>query len=333
MGSEQRAVAPEENFKSGLREVAIADFDLVAHGTVRDVYRPHGSPLVAIITTDRQSAFGHVVCTIPGKGAVLNGMSSWWLENTSDLVRNHALQTPHPNVLIARYVPPERQLPFEVIVHDYMARTNSLTSFYPHYQVGERTIHEYNFPDRMKANERLDQTMVTAAYAGYHEQPLNHRQAAVLLDRRFSTETWEKVVTAAYALFERGRSELEDYDLILADATYKFAVDDDGEVMIIGELHTPDSSRIWLANTYEARLAAGEDPEGFDTEVLKRWLEYQGFSGEEGQAIPVVDPRIIAKMAAAYRRSFEMLDPAHTPGGITREDVIKHVVLEAFQFK
>ena len=259
------------------------------------------------VTTDRLSAFDRVIAGVPYKGQVLNELAAWWFAQTSDIVPNHVLSVPDPNVLIAREASP---LPVEVVVRGYITGVTS-TSLWQQYADGARTIYGHQFPDGLRKNTVLPYALVTpttkAAHGG-HDEPLT--VADVPQRGLMEPKLWGDTVEAALQLFQRGQEVAARAGLILADTKYEFGtvVDEDGEdgsLMLIDEMHTPDSSRYWVAETYEARLATGEEPESLDKEVVRRALLAAGYSGDS--APPALPDEVWQQTSARYIDAYERL--------------------------
>ncbi|CAN5844706.1 phosphoribosylaminoimidazolesuccinocarboxamide synthase [soil metagenome] len=229
------------------------------------------------VTTDRLSAFDRILAGVPYKGQVLNELSAWWFWRTSDLVANHALSTPDPNLLVARAAGP---LPVEVVVRGFITGVTD-TSLWQRYAAGARVIDGYRLPDGLTKNSALASPIVTPTTkgaSGAHDVPLS---CADVVDRGLvEPALWDDVTAAALAVFARGQQLAAGAGLILADTKYEFGLDAAGKLMLIDELHTPDSSRFWLAEGYEARLAAGEEPESLDKEVVRRAYTDAGYRGD-----------------------------------------------------
>ena len=229
------------------------------------------------VTTDRLSAFDRVIAGVPHKGQVLNQLAAWWFERTSDIVPNHVLAVPDPNVLIARNAQP---LPVEVVVRGYITGVTS-TSLWQQYADGARIIYGHPFPDGLLKNTALPHPLITPttkAEHGGHDEPLT---VAEVIERGLvEPKLWGAAVEAAVRLFQRGQEVARGAGLILADTKYEFGVDETGALMVIDEMHTPDSSRYWVEASYATRLAAGEEPESLDKEVVRRALLATGYHGD-----------------------------------------------------
>lgn len=258
------------------------------------------------VTTDRLSAFDRVIAGVPYKGQVLNELAAWWFAQTSDIVPNHVLSVPDPNVLIARDASP---LPVEVVVRGYITGVTS-TSLWQQYADGARTIYGHPFPDGLRKNTVLPYAIVTPttkAALGGHDEPLT--VADVLQRGLMEPKLWGETVEAALQLFRRGQEVAARAGLILADTKYEFGTVDgdgkDGSLMLIDEMHTPDSSRYWVAATYEARLATGEEPESLDKEVVRRALLATGYRGDG--APPALPDEVWQQTSTRYIDAYERL--------------------------
>ena len=252
------------------------------------------------VTTDRLSAFDRVIAGVPYKGQVLNQLAAWWFARTADIVPNHVMSVPDPNVLIARNANP---LPVEVVVRGYITGVTS-TSLWQQYADGARTIYGHRFPDDLRKNTALPRALVTPttkAENGGHDVPLT--VADVVSRLLVPPQLWGEAVEAALRLFQRGQQVAAGAGLILADTKYEFGLDDDGQLMLIDEMHTPDSSRYWVADTYETRLSAGDEPESLDKEVVRRALLATGYRGEG--APPTLPDDVWEKTSARYIDAFE----------------------------
>jgi phosphoribosylaminoimidazole-succinocarboxamide synthase len=277
------------------------------------------------VTTDRLSAFDRIIAGVPLKGQVLNQLAAWWFEQTSDIVQNHVVAVPDPNVLVARAATP---LPVEVIVRGHITGVTS-TSLWRQYAEGARTIYGHHFPDGLLKNTALPTALVTPTTKGNdgaHDVPLS--VADVVEQGLVPARVWGEVVEAALLLFRQGQERAADAGLILADTKYEFGLDADGAVMLIDEMHTPDSSRYWVAATYEQRLAAGDEPESLDKEVVRRALLDAGYTGD-GEP-PVLPDDVWHQTSARYIDAYERLTgttfvPGAYPVGPRITENLRHV--------
>ena len=253
------------------------------------------------VTTDRLSAFDRVIASVPHKGQVLNQLAAWWFEQTADIVPNHMLGVPDPNALIAVTAAP---LPIEVVVRGAITGVTD-TSLWKHYERGERVIYGHTMPDGLQKNELLPHAIVTPttkALDGGHDEAVTVND---VVDKGYvEAALWGQVCDAALAVFARGQQLAANADLILADTKYEFGLGPDGALLLIDEVHTPDSSRYWEAGSYAARLSAGDEPESLDKEIVRRALADAGYRGN-GTPPTLADDvwkRTGAKYALAYER-------------------------------
>jgi phosphoribosylaminoimidazole-succinocarboxamide synthase len=325
-------VYPREhpNFSRGLATVELSGLGPKTSGKVRDMWEVEDK--IVIATTDRISAYDRSVGTIPGKGEVLNLLSAFWFEQTQDIIPNHALAVPHPNILIARKA--QETLPVEVVLRKYMAKSSTSTSVFDNYMTQKRrNIYGIDFPEGLVANQEFPMgtiiTPTTKADQG-HDEELTSEQAKKIVDSRLGKGMWNKTRDAAMAIFERGTEVYAQSGLILADTKYEFGIDEKGELMLIDEVHTPDSSRLWLASSYAERFAEAENPETFDKEILRRWLvePKQKKKFREG-GLPIIPDSLIQKMVDAYRVPYEMVTHHPLPTSTTNSEEIQEKVQQA----
>ncbi len=261
------------------------------------------------VTTDRLSAFDQIIAGVPWKGQVLNQLAAWWFEQTADVVSNHlsalpaSVQAqPDPNVTIAVAA---RPLPVEVIVRGHITGVTG-TSLWRRYADGARTIYGYEFPDGLRKNTELPAPIITPTTkgeAGRHDEALT---CAEVTERGLvAPALWDEVQAAALAVFDRGRQVAAAAGMILADTKYEFGLAPDGALLLIDEVHTPDSSRFWLADSYEQRLGAGEEPESLDKEVIRRALADAGYTGDGPP--PTLDPVVWDATTARYIAAYERI--------------------------
>ncbi|MGB7878081.1 MAG: phosphoribosylaminoimidazolesuccinocarboxamide synthase [Ilumatobacteraceae bacterium] len=254
------------------------------------------------VTTDRLSAFDRIIACVPYKGQVLNQLSMWWFGRTSDIVANHALSTPDPNVLIAREVMP---LTVEVVVRGYITGVTD-TALWTQYAAGARTIYGHRFPEGLRKNTPLPDPIVTPTTkgeAGTHDVPLS--SAEVVSGGFVEPELWARVESAAVELFRRAAQRGAEVGLILADTKFEFGVAANGELLLIDEALTPDSSRWWVADSYDERLAAGAEPESLDKEVVRRALADVGYTGNG--PVPNLPAEVWTATSERYVDAYERL--------------------------
>lgn len=275
-------------------------------GKVREWY-PLGSGKRLIVATDRLSAFDRILARVPYKGQVLNQLSAWWFEQTRDIVPNHLISIPDPNAAIVTEVEP---LLVEVVVRGYISGVTTTALWY-RYNLGEREIYGYRFPEGLRKNERLPEPIITPTTKG---GPSGHDErltcAEVVSQGILDAATWEQVQAAALAIFKRGQELAQKAGLILVDTKYEFGRAPDpkgrgGRILLIDEVHTPDSSRFWKADSYESRFAAGQEPENFDKEFVRIAYTEKGYRGE-GE-IPAMPNELWAAASERYITIYEML--------------------------
>lgn len=263
-------------------------------GKVRDSYT-RGEQRV-LITTDRLSCFDRVVTTIPFKGQVLNQLALKWFARTQDIVQNHLIDTPHPNVMVVKNC---RILPIEVVVRGYLAG-----SAWRDYSAG-RDISGVKLPPGMRSAQRLETPLLTPATKaehGAHDTPISESEIITkgIVDR----DIWAEVREAALSLFALGQRAVAERGLILVDTKYEFGIYQGG-LVLADEIHTLDSSRFWKAGTYNERFARGESPEMLDKEPTRQWLLQQGFQGDG--AIPHFSDEHRVQIAEHYIGSYEQI--------------------------
>ena len=294
-----------------LRDATIPELPNHYSGKVRDNYDlPDGRRV--IIATDRLSAFDRILCAVPFKGQVLTQTARFWFEATRDICPNHVLDYPDPNVVIARRLD---ILPVELVVRDYLAGTTG-TSVLTLYKAGQREMYGLRLPDGLRDNQRLPHPILTPtskAFDGAHDAPLT---PAEIVSRGLATAAqWAQLIDYALALFARGQAMAAQRGLILVDTKYEFGTDTDGRIVLADEIHTPDSSRYWRADSYEARFAAGERPESFDKDFVRNWVAAR--CDPYRDAIPAIPEDLVLATAAVYIQAFETITGRtfHLPDG------------------
>jgi phosphoribosylaminoimidazole-succinocarboxamide synthase len=269
-------------------------------GKVRDNYSAGGRRFV--IVTDRISAFDHVLGTIPFKGQVLNRLAAWWFERTRGAAPNHVVGVPDPNVLECIECEP---LLVEMVVRAYMTGTTS-SSIWTHYQNGSRAFCGHPLPDGMKKNQRLAAPIVTpATKAPLGEHDISGSREEILALGKVRAEDFDRAAELALRLFDTGARACAERGLILVDTKYEFGRTPDGRIVVIDEIHTPDSSRFWVAASYKERFAKGEDPESLDKDFVRRHLLALGYKGDG--APPPLDAAVRIGAAKRYIEAYERI--------------------------
>jgi len=263
-------------------------------GKVRDIL-DLGERLL-IITTDRISAFDRVLSTIPCKGEVLNRLSTYWFDETKDIIANHVIQDWTPRSML---VQKGEVVPIEVVVRGYLTG-----SAWRDYTAGN-AVSGIKLPEGMRMNQRFETPLLTPSTKeeqGSHDRPISSDE--ILRSGIIDRKVWERIQSAALALFKRGSDILEKRGLILVDTKYEFALRG-GEVILVDEIHTPDSSRFWFADTYRSLFEAGEDQRKIDKEYLRGWLMERGFMGN-GRP-PVIPDEVRVETAWRYIQAFQLI--------------------------
>ena len=284
-----------------LRDATIAELPNHYRGKVRDNYDlADGRRL--IVATDRLSAFDKIITAIPLKGQVLTQIARFWFEATRDLCPNHVIDYPDPNVLLCRRLD---IMKVEIVVRDYLAGTTS-TSILSMYKAGRREMYGMRFPDGMRANQKLPETIITPttkAFDGSHDEPLT--PAEIIGRSLLTSQPWQTVAALALALFARGREIASQHGLILVDTKYEFGFDEEGRIILADEIHTPDSSRYWIRDSYGPRFAAGEPPESLDKDFVRRWVTAR--CDPYRDPLPELPSDIILEAARIYIEVFETI--------------------------
>ncbi len=284
-----------------LSEAFIPELPNYYKGKVRENYDlPDGSRI--IIATDRISAFDRVLASIPFKGQVLTQTARFWFDATSDICPNHVISYPDPNVVIGRRLD---ILPVEIIVRGYLAGTTS-TSVLTKYRAGERTMYGLTLPDGLHDNEKLPSPIVTPtskAFDGGHDEPLSGEE--ILAKKLLTPEQWATVSDYALRLYARGAEIAAGHGLILADTKYEFGLDRSGAITLADEIHTPDSSRYWIAASYEEDFAAGRRPKSFDKDFIRAWVGARCDPYKD--QIPEIPESLIAETSKVYIDAFEAI--------------------------
>ncbi len=270
-------------------------------GKVRENYDlPDGRRI--IIATDRLSAFDKILTSIPFKGEILTRTARYWFEKTADICPSHVLEYPDPNVVVGTRLD---ILPVEIVVRGYLAGTTS-TSILTKYRNGERDMYGIVLPDGLRDNEKLPEAIITPttkALSGGHDQPLS---ATEITEQGLLTKAqWDTVSGYASKLFARGQAYAAERGLILADTKYEFGCDKDGTIILADEIHTPDSSRYWIARSYEQALARGTRPESFDKDFIRSWVAARCDPYRE--PIPRIPDEIVEQTSRVYAEAYEAI--------------------------
>ncbi len=267
-------------------------------GKVRDNYILNGKRI--IITTDRISAFDRVLCSIPFKGQVLNQTSAFWFDKTKNIVKNHVIDVPDPNVMVVRECKP---YPVEMVVRGYITGVTTTSAWY-NYKRGVRNFCGNMLPEGLKKNQKFNKPIITPSTKAHtgHDESISGEEVVKreLVDKKI----YKKMEKAAIALFEYGTKLVAKNNLILVDTKYEFG-DLNEQLILIDEIHTPDSSRFWIKDTYKELFTSGQEPQKLDKEYVRQWLANKGFIGEG--RIPNIPDEVKIEVAKRYITAYEMI--------------------------
>ncbi len=274
-------------------------------GKVRDNYYGkvvNGKVARIIVSTDRLSAFDRIITTIPFKGQVLTQMAKFWFENTADIIDNHVIEYPDPNVVVGVEC---KALPMEMIVRGYLTGVTTTSAWY-NYERGVRNFCGNILPEGMKKDQKFEKPILTPSTKAEHGSHDESVSGEDIVKRGLVTqEQYDFVADAALKLYARGVEIAAKQGIILVDTKYEFGTTPDGKIVLIDEIHTPDSSRFWFADGYEERLAKGEEQKKIDKEYVRQWLAGKGFIGE-GE-IPAIPDDVRIETARRYIEAFELI--------------------------
>ncbi len=283
-----------------LETIDIPKLGKKTQGKVRDIYFKDDKRI--LITTDRQSAFDVILGNIPFKGTVLNLLSQFWFQKTKHIIPNHMISVPDPNVMITHNC---ESIPVEMVVRGYISGVTK-TSIWYSYEKGERIIYGQKFPEGLKKNQKLKTPVITPTThgggAGGHDDRLTREE--ILKRNIVGKKLYEQMEKTALTLFESGSKLCKKRGLILVDTKYEFGLYK-GKLMLIDEIHTPDSSRFWIADTYEKRFKKGLEPDNFDKEFLRLRYAKLGYRGD-GKP-PEMPEDLLVELAKRYIGVYEKL--------------------------
>lgn len=286
------------------------DFDFLGRkrtGKVRDVYEQPDR--LILIATDRHSSFDRIIAHIPLKGQVLNQISAFWFEQTKDIVPNHVIATPDPNVTVGRKC---KTVPVEAVVRGYISGVTG-TSLWTHYAQGKRDFGNFRLPDGMRKNQKLPEPVFTpSTKEEAHDRPMSPQE--LVAEGIVSRETIDLIERTAIALYRRGAEIAEKRGLILVDTKYEFGTDENGRLVLIDEIHTPDSSRYWQIDSYRERFDKGEEPDYFDKEFLRLWFK-EHCDPYKDAILPQAPKELVDEMSRRYIKMYEQITgTAFRPG-------------------
>ncbi len=268
-------------------------------GKVRDIYTEPDK--LILVATDRYSAFDRNLALVPFKGAMLTAISHFWFEQTEDIISNHLMAYPDPNVVVAKKC---SVVPIEVVVRGYITGVTG-TALWTLYQKGERDFGGFVLPEGMKKNQKLETPLLTpTTKSDEHDRPITERE--IVEEGIVREDLWKEIRTTALALFARGQEIAAEKGLILVDTKYEFGIDERGKLVLIDEIHTPDSSRYWKSGSYEERFANGEEPEYFDKEFLRLWFKANSDPYND-VVLPEAPKEMVAELSRRYIEIYEMI--------------------------
>ena len=282
-------------------------------GKVRDQYDLGDK--VALITTDRQSAFDRILASVPFKGQVLNLTSAWWFDQTKDIIPNQVIDVPDPNVTLAKKCD---VFPIEFVVRGYITGSTS-TSLWTVYNNGNRTYCGNDLPEGLVKNQKLDDNMLTpTTKEEHHDRPIAPDE--IVNEGWMTQEDWDYCSKKALELFAFGQKKAAENEMILVDTKYEMGRDAEGTIRLIDEIHTPDSSRYWIAKTYDERMAVGQEPQNIDKEFLRLWF-VDNCDPYNDETLPEAPEELVAELSSRYIYLYETI----TGGVFPFPDTVKTV--------
>ncbi|MFC1946739.1 phosphoribosylaminoimidazolesuccinocarboxamide synthase [Chloroflexota bacterium] len=265
---------------------------------VRDCYLQEDK--IFLISTDRQSAFDRIVASIPFKGQVLTQTSAFWFENTKDIIKNHVIDIPDPNVIVCRKL---GVFPIEVIVRGYITGVTD-TAAWTAYSKGERNFCGNILPEGLKKNQKFNKPIITPTTKSEdHDERISGDE--IIKRKLLTKEQWDYISEIALKLFRRGTRIAAENGLILVDTKYEFGFDNKGSIFLIDEIHTSDSSRFWIKETYNEKFENGEEPENIDKEFLRLWFK-EHCDPYKDKVLPEAPEELVVELSKRYIQLYEM---------------------------
>ena len=282
-----------------LKETNLKHLGTKKVGKVRDIYIQKDR--IILVSTDRHSSFDRIIAHIPHKGQVLTQSSVYWFEKTKDIIQNHMLANPDPNVIIAKKC---EVLPIEIVPRAYITGSTN-TSLWTLYQKGQRDFGNFTLPDGLRKNQELAKTVLTVTTkSDEHDEPLTPHEA---LKRGLVTKKiWDQLVDASLKLFRRFQLASTRAGFLLVDTKYEFGLDEKGKLMLIDEIHTPDSARWYKAATYKELFAKNLEQQYFDKEFLRLWFK-DHCDPYKDKVLPAAPPPMVKELSRRYIQIYEQL--------------------------
>ncbi len=300
----QLMITPEQLkpfLPTALEKTNFADLGERYQGKVRDVYKQAENKRTILIATDRQSAFDINWTTIPLKGQVLNQLAAWWFNEISDVMPNHIISVPDQNVTVVKDL---RIIQVEIVVRAYLTGSTK-TSAWVNYNNGVRDFCGNKLPEGMVKNQPFADLIITPTTKSEDDESIDPKG---IIEQGLATKNqWDEITEKAFAVFRKGQKIADEHGLILVDTKYEMGVDEDGTITLADEVHTPDSSRYWVKETYEERFNKGEEPESLDKEFFRLWVRAQGFEYEDKSTWPEITDDVRAMLASKYIDLYERM--------------------------
>lgn len=281
-----------------IKTVHLKGFGKKYQGKVRDYYLIKDKRI--LVTTDRISAFDRILGFIPYKGQVLNKISAFWFKHTKHIIHNHLLSVPHANVMVVKSA---ISIPIEMVVRGYISGVTN-TSIWGSYARGERVIYGIHFPNGLQKNQKLPHPVITPTTKAEVGHDMRLTPADIQKQHIVSKSIYKQMEKAAFALFKEGTRICAKAGIILVDTKYEFGLYK-GKLILIDEIHTPDSSRFWIKATYKERLRQGLEPENFDKEFLRLWYKQRGYTGDGTP--PIMPKEFINTVSKRYIAIYEKI--------------------------
>lgn len=290
-------------------------------GKVRDQYELKDR--LILVTTDRQSAFDRVLASIPFKGQVLNLTSAWWFEQTKDIIPNHVIDIPDPNATLAKKCD---VFPIEFVVRGYITGSTS-TSLWTVYNNGDREYCGNILPEGLVKNQKLESNMLTpTTKEEHHDRPISPNE--LVSEGWMTQKDWDYCSQKALELFAFGQQKAMENGIILVDTKYEMGRDVDENIVLIDEIHTPDSSRYWIAETYDERMAAGQEPQNIDKEFLRLWF-VDNCDPYNDETLPDAPVELVTELSSRYIYLYETITgglfPFPDAGKLVQQRITKNL--------
>lgn len=294
-----------DDLKHTIEKIEFDNGQFFHHGKVRDSFVIDAERR-AIVVSDRVSAFDFVLGTIPFKGQVLNQLAAWWFSQLDAIkVPHHLLDRPHPNISVVKNVQP---LPIEIIVRAYVTGTTTTSSWYA-YEHSNRVISGIEMPEGLRKNQILPEPIITPTTKPEVGHDRNISKEEIIAEGLVSAEVYRQVEDYALKMFAYGQKKAAERGLILVDTKYEMGLDAQGQLLVIDEVHTPDSSRYWVADLYSSEFEQGQEPTSLDKEFVRRMVVAAGYDVDNVSQNPkdFMTDDIRLKAAHKYQALYEKM--------------------------